>query len=629
MKNKYGSSWRSKISSVQENLRDPVKSLVKNVYDLSKSFEEKLHGKNTSKGNATLKKLIINSLDEEQIWQQLEIQNSYKNTEFLRQTSVILNANEKQKSITFPFKFQDEEDEDVEEEESEEDEGKEDTRDSEKEDDFHDLKEEEEEEESDDGDENESKPTEEELKGIDNSGSIVDDKFFKLNELDKYLEAEDRKEMKRNKGGEDSDEDDEELIDYFEDDESEEEDEDDEGIKFNDFFRNPGEKFDEKYKSKQKKKLRFENFEDEEDIDENEIEEFDEEEEQEEEDNIEDSEDNDFGNTKPTSKELKSSLELRQERLKKKIESLEEDLVSEKPWQMKGEVSAMKRPQNSLLEEVVEFDLTTRPAPEITEETTLKLEDIIRQRIKDKAWDDVERKIKPVDTPQESIGCNKFFNLDLGTDHTKEYLKQAESTTANPLDEKPEEVPLDDKISTDHTKVIQKRRPGSLGVPYTPKMVLPEIRIVNNTPAIEMEEVAPVTSTDATLLAPEEVKSKHKGELMSKEERTDTDKKRERRKKKIKQKVKQKARQDKDKLSDLLQPGMGKKFNKEKMKKTLESVTKSRNVKKMVDAGDTKAVKSSTAFFNQLQDEVKATIKRKTSGETKKKSEHSAKKLKL
>lgn len=50
----------------------------------------------------------------------------------------------------------------------------------------------------------------------------------------------------------------------------------------------------------------------------------------------------------------------------------------------------------------------------------------------------------------------------------------------------------------------------------------------------------------------------------------------------------------------------------------------------MVDSGDTKAVKSSTAFFNKLQDEVKATIKRKTSGEsTKKKSEHSAKKLKL
>lgn len=57
-----------------------------------------------------------------------------------------------------------------------------------------------------------------------------------------------------------------------------------------------------------------------------------------------------------------SSLEKRSDRINKRIAQLEEEAISDnKPWALKGEVTAKDRPQNSLLEEAVEFDICTRP----------------------------------------------------------------------------------------------------------------------------------------------------------------------------------------------------------------------------------------------------------------------------
>lgn len=69
--------------------------------------------------------------------------------------------------------------------------------------------------------------------------------------------------------------------------------------------------------------------------------------------------------------------------LQKQIASIESANLSDKPWQMVGEVTDHSRPVNSLLEEDVEFERVTRPQPVITEEKTQSLEDVIRQRVID------------------------------------------------------------------------------------------------------------------------------------------------------------------------------------------------------------------------------------------------------
>ena len=104
--------------------------------------------------------------------------------------------------------------------------------------------------------------------------------------------------------------------------------------------------------------------------------------------------------------------------------------VTDKQWQLKGEVTAKTRPKESLLEEYLEFDHTTRQAPVISTSTTEELEAMIKQRIKDKAYDDVERKVKPVEMLYEYkknvVLDQEKSKVGLGDVYEKDFLKQQE-----------------------------------------------------------------------------------------------------------------------------------------------------------------------------------------------------------
>ncbi|KAM4039846.1 U3 small nucleolar ribonucleoprotein MPP10-like [Anomaloglossus baeobatrachus] len=167
---------------------------------------------------------------------------------------------------------------------------------------------------------------------------------------------------------------------------------------------------------------------------------------------------------------------------------------------------------------------------------------------------------------------------------------------------------------------------------FTPKPVVPEIKVVSHLPAISMEEVAPVGVSEAALLAPEEIKEKNKaGDIKTNAEKTATDKKRERRKKKAIKRHKIKEREKRQKLSEKMRAEKGKKQTRQEVKASLKKLTKEGKATLLKDEGKDKVLKSSQAFFSQLQDQVKLQIKgaKTAQKKPKKRNELSAQKLKL
>jgi U3 small nucleolar RNA-associated protein MPP10 len=227
----------------------------------------------------------------------------------------------------------------------------------------------------------------------------------------------------------------------------------------------------------------------------------------------------------------KSNFEQANDKMRKNISKIEQEMMSERPWQLKGEVNAVNRPQNSLLEEYVDFESGARAAPLMTEEVSKRLEQIIIERIKDQKYDDVERKVKQV---EQAFEYKRRIILDtekskssLAQLYEAEFLKQRDGDS-----EKSEPVA--------HIDVRQRMRrlfvqlDALCNFHYTPKAAVSEMKIINNLPAISAEEAIPSAVSDAQLVAPQEIEQPAKRDVKGDSEKSKADKTRERRLKKLK-----------------------------------------------------------------------------------------------
>lgn len=97
--------------------------------------------------------------------------------------------------------------------------------------------------------------------------------------------------------------------------------------------------------------------------------------------------------------------------------------------------------------------------------------------------------------------------------YEKEFMDQQTALNSDHTEAKEEEPQLHKEIKVKMRDVFNKLDSLS-NFHFTPKPAIPELKIVTNLPAIVMEEVAPVTASDSTLLAPEEIRNKPRGDLI-------------------------------------------------------------------------------------------------------------------
>ncbi|GAA5860304.1 hypothetical protein JCM8547_003457 [Rhodosporidiobolus lusitaniae] len=224
-----------------------------------------------------------------------------------------------------------------------------------------------------------------------------------------------------------------------------------------------------------------------------------------------------FDDEEDEEKDPKKNLSRHERRLlqlSSQIEALEQENVGKKNWATTGEAQARDRPMDSLLEEDLEFERMGKVAPQVTEETTKGIEELIKKRILDNQFDDVERR-RPVDP--NALLPSRFMELqDSQSKKSLAEVYEDEFRDARDREQGKEVVnELDKDLQEKHDEIealfeeLAGRLDALSNARFTPKAPKATITTVSNLPSISLESALPTTNSTSTLLAPEEVYSAH------------------------------------------------------------------------------------------------------------------------
>ncbi|RAH74675.1 rRNA-processing protein MPP10 [Aspergillus aculeatinus CBS 121060] len=205
-----------------------------------------------------------------------------------------------------------------------------------------------------------------------------------------------------------------------------------------------------------------------------------------------------------------SSHEKQRARIADEIRRLEAANVAKKEWMVSGEARAIERPVNSLIEEDLDFERIGKPVPVVTAELTSSIEDLIKQRILAKQFDELIRRrhgliektpaersrLEPEDTkPQQSLA--ELYE----SDHLR-------STDPNYVDPKNQKLLREQANVTTLWENISSQLDTLSNWHYKPKAPHATISVVTDVATITMEDAQPTTSNAVNgpvALAPQEI----------------------------------------------------------------------------------------------------------------------------
>ena len=244
--------------------------------------------------------------------------------------------------------------------------------------------------------------------------------------------------------------------------------------------------------------------------------------------------------------------------LVKKIEQIEDEMMNPKAWQLTGEATNRERPVNSLLDVHLDFNAATKLPPTITKEVTIKIEELIKQRVLDELFDDPvllgehKRKRLNKDATEMDFAKSKKGLGDLYADDLAGKLLGADPEAFLEAELNGPDAPLKREIE-DISKELFQALDTLSNFYFTPRAPRTDASIQSqNVPALMLEDAIPIDVSKGKQRTTREVFTLDPLALREKSELTKEEKRRERatKKRKIKATFKAKALHKKEQLRE-------------------------------------------------------------------------------